>query len=256
MGFLDDKSVGLGVLARVAWIVGNREQALDLSTESLTNARAHGHAITIAMAHITEAFLGVFGGEPQRAIRHANELVAYCEDKHLPDFEQRGRFYQGAMQARLGDTQSGIITMQKALSNTEGEQFLFRPMQLGLLASAHTDAGEFNISFNLLETAFNLVLKSGERFFEAELHRLLGVAFLAGGNASEAETSFCRSLSVARQQGARSFEMRTATGLAELWRGQGRHEEVEELIGSTYRSHPEGLPKLTAAEHAVSAVGG
>jgi predicted ATPase len=58
---------------------------------------------------------------------------------------------------------------------------------------------------------------------------------------SEAESNYSRSLALARQQGALSWEMRTATSLARLWRDQDRLAEARNLVISTYARFSEGL---------------
>jgi predicted ATPase len=58
---------------------------------------------------------------------------------------------------------------------------------------------------------------------------------------SAAESSYSRSLAVARQQGALSWEMRTATSLARLWRDQHRLPEARNLVASTYARFSEGF---------------
>jgi predicted ATPase len=59
--------------------------------------------------------------------------------------------------------------------------------------------------------------------------------------ASAAESLYSRSLAVAREQGALSWEMRTATSLARLWRDQDRLAEARKLVASTYARFSEGL---------------
>ncbi len=73
---------------------------------------------------------------------------------------------------------------------------------------------------------------TGERWLEAELHRLRGEALLARAPAEEAaaEAAFQRALAIARQQGARWWELRAVTSLARLWQCQGRAAEAYALL--------------------------
>jgi predicted ATPase len=57
----------------------------------------------------------------------------------------------------------------------------------------------------------------------------------------EAEASLARSLEIARDQQARSMELRTATDLARLWRDQGRRDEAKRLLAPCYEAFSEGF---------------
>jgi hypothetical protein len=68
--------------------------------------------------------------------------------------------------------------------------------------------------------------------------------------ADHAEALFERSLALARQQGALSWEIRTATSLARLWKEQGRGKPGHDLLASVYGQFTEGFQTadLTAAK--------
>ena len=50
-----------------------------------------------------------------------------------------------------------------------------------------------------------------------------------------------RALAIAREQGARSFELRAATSLARLWRDQGKRAEARDLLAPVYATFTEGF---------------
>ena len=93
---------------------------------------------------------------------------------------------------------------------------------------------------------------TGERWFEPELHRLKAEALIASipGDPAGAEASLGRALSVAREQGAKFWELRVATTLARLWRDQGRRREAGDLLAPVYGWFTEGFdtPVLQAAK--------
>jgi predicted ATPase len=57
----------------------------------------------------------------------------------------------------------------------------------------------------------------------------------------EAEAFFQKALNVARQQEAKSFELRAATSLARLWQRQGKTTEAHELLTPVYNWFTEGF---------------
>src|SRR5262249_59459050 len=86
----------------------------------------------------------------------------------------------------------------------------------------------------------------GERFYEAELHRLRGELLLqrpeaqAAGQAG-AEACFRQALEVACRQQAKSWELRAAMSLSRLYQRQGRQAEARPLLADTYGWFTEGF---------------
>ena len=97
----------------------------------------------------------------------------------------------------------------------------------------------------------------GTRWIEAELHRLHGELLLAQRTAetNEAEACFSRALAVAREQGAKMWELRAATSLARLWCDQGRRAAARELLAPLCARFTEGLdtPDLVEAKAILDA---
>jgi predicted ATPase len=94
-----------------------------------------------------------------------------------------------------------------------------------------------------LREALALVETTGERYYEAELHRLQGELLLqhAAPEVSHAETCFQQALDLARRQQAKSLELRAAMSLSRLWQQQGRRDEVHDLLAPIYGWFTEGF---------------
>ena len=60
-------------------------------------------------------------------------------------------------------------------------------------------------------------------------------------DAAKAEAYFERALEVARQQQAKSWELRATMSMAHLWRDQGKASEARELLGPVYGWFTEGF---------------
>jgi predicted ATPase len=84
---------------------------------------------------------------------------------------------------------------------------------------------------------------TGERFYEAELHRFKGKWLLAHRPARSAEAEDCyqHALAMARKQQAKFWELRASISLARLWRDQGKRSEARELLEPIYGWFTEGL---------------
>jgi predicted ATPase len=81
----------------------------------------------------------------------------------------------------------------------------------------------------------------GERMFEAELHRIIGDVLLSVQRQGEAEVEFTRALAIARQQQAKSWELRAAMSMARLWHAQRKPQQARELLAPIYGWFTEGF---------------
>src|SRR5262249_37812253 len=130
--------------------------------------------------------------------------------------------------AATGNPEAGIAQLRDGIADQRslGVRLSF-PCFLGLLADLLTKVGDWNEALAVLDEALAIVSATGERWFEPELHRLKADALIAStpGDLAKAEASLDRALIVAREHGARVWELRGATTLARLWRDQGRRHE-------------------------------
>ncbi len=85
---------------------------------------------------------------------------------------------------------------------------------------------------------------TGERWWEAELHRLRGLLLMARLDMPEAEATLQRAIRVAGEQQAKSLGLRAATSLAGLWFEQGRRAEAHDLLAPVYGWFTEGFDTL------------
>jgi predicted ATPase len=139
---------------------------------------------------------------------------------------------------------SGISELAKLLTT------LFRPRCLVWLAEAHAACGRATEAQNTLSEALAAVSKTNERWDEAEIYRTAGELAASLLRCEVAESHFRQSLAIARRQGAKSFELRTATSLARLWYAQGRRDEARELLARICGWFTEGfdMPDLIGAK--------
>jgi len=145
-----------------------------------------------------------------------------------------------------------------------GYQSLFAAMAAtGLLRDARHEEADA-----LLTEGLTLVSETGECWCEAELHRLRGEVRLAQAMqqrrattkrqelVGDAEACFARALEIARAQGAKWWELRTAVTLARLLRDRDRAGEARELLRSAYDGFDEGvdLPDLRAVQELLKSL--
>ena len=117
------------------------------------------------------------------------------------------------------------------------------PSQFSYLARAYAELGQFDDAWRCIGEATTTVEATKERWFGADVHRTAGeIALLSPEtNAAKAEAYFERALAVARQQQAKSWELRAAMSLARLWRDQGKVQQARELLAPVYGWFTEGF---------------
>ena len=143
-----------------------------------------------------------------------------------------------------------------ALRSTGAESL--RPYHIDLLASAHEIAGQIEEATAQLDDALQIVEKTGERWFAAELNRHKGQLLLRQGRAEAAEELYRKAMSIAAEQGAKLWELRAAVSLAQLRRDQGCRAEARDLLVPVYGWFTEGFdtPDLKDAKALLDRFGG
>jgi predicted ATPase len=119
---------------------------------------------------------------------------------------------------------------------------------LAVLASAKMDLGRPDEGLELLKDALAATAVSGERWWQAELHRLKGRLLAARGQHDESEACFRCAIEVSRGQSAKTLELRAATSLARLWSHRGRKAEARDLLAPIYGWFTEGFDTLDVKE--------
>jgi predicted ATPase len=118
------------------------------------------------------------------------------------------------------------------------------------LAKAYADLGQFDEASRYIGEAMMAVDTTKERWWEADIYRMAGEIALMSSkpDAARAEAYFERALAVARQQQAKSWELRAAMSMARLWRDQGKRQQARELLAPVYDWFTEGFDTLDLRE--------
>ena len=114
-------------------------------------------------------------------------------------------------------------------------------------------AGRPEEGLNVLSEALTTAHRSGECYYEAEIHRLRGELLLMQGDEAKAESSFHKAVEKARKQSAKLWELRATVSLARLWQKQGKKEKARGRLAEIYGWFTEGFntPDLEDAKALV-----
>jgi class 3 adenylate cyclase/predicted ATPase len=231
----------------MAWALlyqGHLDRALREAEQALREARELGQRHGLAFGlHVNCLFHQVRGN---RALveERSSALVALAAERGYPHVHATGTFFHGWARAAGGAVDEGLEEMRRGLAAKQaGGAEIKVPYYLGVLGAAYARARRPEEALPLLTDAFDRVEETGERWFEAELHRRKGEVVLGVSepDRAEAERCFHKAMAVAQAQGAKLWELRAATSLARLWAEQGWRAESHDLLAPVYGWFTEGF---------------
>jgi len=214
------------------------------SDEAVILAQQIAHPFSLGFALCWAAEFHQLRLEMQAAQERAEAAIILAEEQGLPFWMAIGSILRGWALAHQGQAQEGIEQLNQGLIafRATGAE-IQRPHFLALLAEAHGTMGQPEAGLTALAEALTVVDKTGERWYEAEIHRLKGALLLQqnANNQAEAENCFHQAIVVAQNQQAKSWELRAATSLARLWQQQGKRQEAHDLLAPVYHWFTEGF---------------
>jgi DNA-binding winged helix-turn-helix (wHTH) protein/tetratricopeptide (TPR) repeat protein len=229
-------------MVRTLWLLGFPDQARRKMDEALDRARTSLVPLSLAFAQRSAASLYQNLRQPEPARDVGEACMALC-DAHGIMLEKAwvSRPYGWAI-AQLGRVEEGIQIARAGLHAqlSMGAQ-AGRPQSIAVLAETLWRAGRTQEGLEAIEEGLAVSSRNEEPYYDAELWRLKGELLKMQDKTAEAEDSFQKAIEIARQQAAKSLELRTCTGLARLWRKQGKETEARQLLSEIYAWFTEGF---------------
>ncbi|WP_354683068.1 adenylate/guanylate cyclase domain-containing protein [Cupriavidus necator] len=241
---------GYSFLAQVLWHLGYPDQARDRVQQALVLARQLPHPFDLALGLTNAAEAYQFWHEVQLVRECADAAIALSTEQGFPFWLAWATVLKGWALAEEGNAEEGIARIREGVAayQTLGAE-LARPRFLALLATAYASAGQARAGLEVLDDALAAVTNTGERYYEAELHRLKGELLLQCADAGPrtpsgqeaAQACFQQAIEIARRQGAKSLELRAALSLARLWQQQGQTEAARQTLMCVHEAFTEGF---------------
>jgi len=235
------------------WLLGYPEAAQADTDHAVKVAREIGNAASLMLALGVTNLTHMLCGNYVAADALADELVVLADEKGVPLRKAEATIRRGCVFALTGRAADAVqmissgVTAWRSTGST-----VWTPLYMSFLANAFARLGKFDDAWRCIGEAMTAAETTKERWFEADIHRMAGeIALLSGEpDAAKAEGYFERALAVARQQQAKSFELRAAMSMARLWCGRGRRNEARDLLAPVYCWFTEGFdtPDLKEAK--------
>jgi class 3 adenylate cyclase/predicted ATPase len=234
----------LSYAARALCFLGYPDQALARSHEAVALAQQLAHPLNLGFALVFAAMVHQYRREVRAVQERVEAVISLAMAQDFPLWLAQGAILRGWTLTQQGQPQEGIAQITQGLRayRATGAE-LARPYFLVPLAEAHGTMGQPEAGLTVLAEALTVVDTTGVRLWEAELYRLKGELLLqqSSENHLEAETCFHHAIEIARDQQAKSFELRAATSLARLWQEQGKRQEPHDLLAPIYGWFTEGF---------------
>jgi predicted ATPase len=230
--------------ALTLWLLGYPDAAQADIDVAVKEARGIGQAASLMLALGMTNYVHLLSGNHVAAAGFADELSALADEKGTPFRQAEALFQRGCVFALTGGYLDAVQLMSSGIAawRATGAK-LQTPLHMSSLANAHARLGRFDVTSRCIDEAVAAITTNKETWCEVDVYRVAGeIALLSGGKrVAEAEAHFEHALAVARQQQARSFELRAAMSMARLLRDQGKREEARDLLTPTYDWFTEGF---------------
>lgn len=242
---LQDPGVAcLSYKAAALWLLGYPDRGVEISREAVRLAERLSHPFSLVYALSIGGLVSQLCSNVQEVRERAEAAGALCQDHGIRYWSAWGPILRGWAMAQEGRREEGILLQQEGLAsyNSTGAR-LVRTYFLTVLAESHQGSGKTDEALAVINEGLETGERTGERWFEAELHRLKGDTLLEASDDHWPEAQEClkRALETARSQGARSLELRAAVSLFHLFRKRGMLQQGRQILRDIYDQFTEGF---------------
>jgi predicted ATPase len=226
------------------WLLGYPEAALADSEHALKVAREIGHSATLMYVLNFSAWTHILCGNYAAANVLVDEFDALKDQTGSLFWGAWGMMQRGCLLALTGQASDAVETITSGVTAMQSTgTTMWMPLWLSYMTRANAEIGQFDNARRCSGEAMAAVETAKERWCEAEVNRIGGeIALLSPEpDLAIAEAYFARALAVAREQQAKSWELRAAMSMARLLRDQGKWNEARKLLAPVYGWFSEGF---------------
>jgi predicted ATPase len=237
-----------GYLQIVLFCLGYPGQALAQSKTAIAEARRLAHPPSLAPSLAFGARLLALVGDNADLGEQVDQLVAVATEQGFPHWRSQGTIYRGWVKVKNGDVAEGISLLRSGSSayRATGAE-LWMPQNIELLARACEIAGELEEATTLLDDSLQIVERTGERWFAAELNRRKGQLLRSQGDTEAAEELYRKALRIAAKQEAKLWESWVGAkhwdallwrrGLLDNYGGVRARRQIDDVPGLARHGH-------------------
>jgi predicted ATPase len=243
----------MSFLALVLWPLGEVDRSRLLAEDAVTRALQDGHVPTLYLVrNVITASLEMIRGDGRRAIPHLEASLSLAREHgmQLPLLTSTFGLAWARWHAGLGEAGAAVeMRERRGLIRSSHYRFL-EPLYAKLLADVEAGTGQAERALDTVDNALFDADETGQKWYDAELHRVRGELLLerSPADAAAVEATFVRAIELARNQQTRSFELRAALSLARFYQKTGRGADASEWLIPALLDFREGLELPEVAE--------
>ncbi|MCA1557417.1 MAG: hypothetical protein LC731_02625, partial [Acidobacteria bacterium] len=245
------------------WSLGFPDRALAKVEEALMIAHSLGHPQTLALALFMNSFVRYLRREFEESLKQSQASMAVSLEHELPQTLAWSSAHHGLSVASLKQGEHGIKEARESIDRQRamGAE-LARPNFLSMMAEVQGIYGRVDEGLATVRDALSIAERTGECAKASMIYNVKGELLLkklelqssplsttptddadseAETLVKEAEESFLNAIRVAREQNARSWELRATISLFRMLQKRGRDEEAREMLSQIYGWFTEGF---------------
>ena len=231
-------------MAMELWQLGSPDAALGHIEAARTLAQEVSHPFSLVQALFYGAVLHQHRREAVAAQEQAAAMITLATEQGFAQRLAWGQALHGWALALQGKCEVGMTEMRQGIAaDLATGARLYQPYFLSLLAEGYRESGRPEAGLQTLSEGLAVIDNTEMFWHQAELHRLKGELLLrqAVPDTSQAESCFQLAVDIARNQEAKSWELRAAVSLACLWQFQDKCQDAYNLLAPVYNWFTEGF---------------
>ncbi len=251
-------------IAYVVWLAGHPDQAIAATRQALAVARTLSHTFSETYALIFASRIFMHVGNSEQAKECAELGLALATEHGFGLWAAHATIFLGASLVDIGQGDEGLAHMRKGLAAAEASGAeLGLTFFLAVLADGYRRSDNIGEGFAAVDQGLERVMRTGERYWEAELYRVRGMLLVQdsvkkgakgvrpriiskrtsrlSSDVEYAQACFLKAIDIAHRQGAKSLELRACVGLGTLWQSLGRHDHAKCVVQKIVGSFTEGF---------------
>jgi predicted ATPase/DNA-binding winged helix-turn-helix (wHTH) protein len=231
-------------LARTLWLQGYPVQAMERARASVEDAASKSHPAPLSRALVWAISVFLWAGDLESGDTYTDRLIAHAESHSLGPYLAVAQGYKAAQSICRGDARSGVTRLQGAMDALRATRYELLTTTFNIwLVQGLAATGQPAEGLARINQTIATVEDNGDLSQLPELLRMKGGLLLAmpKPNMADAEACLAQSLELSRSQGARAWELRTATDLARLLADRGERDRARGLLQPVFAQFTEGF---------------
>jgi class 3 adenylate cyclase/predicted ATPase len=234
-------------LCLISWTTGYPDRAIKAGYEAIKLAKSHN--FSLITAHMATAFIHKQRGDIEQTEKQADLIIEHANLKKLPVHALWASIFKGWILGQKGEIEEGISLIADSMEKLGYKD----PGYMSMLVELYILANMPDEGLKLVEELLEIARSKNEHNYDPELLRLKGellslkmtakgsIERLPKKDRANIEECLLKSLTLAKEQGAKSFELRAAMSLGRWLKNTDRAEDGKKILLNIYNWFEEGF---------------